>query len=71
MVLEIVNTLQDCTAVKEVYTHQLAYSQIKCAVIDGVNSKEVQHILCARGRSSVNRAMAFCNDAWHERTSEM
>jgi hypothetical protein len=44
MMPERVNTLQNCTIVREeVYALQRAYSQIKCAIIDSVNREEVQH----------------------------
>ena len=46
---------------------QRDYSQIKYATIDSINREEVQHIVCASGRTGVNRATAY----WHERTSEL
>jgi hypothetical protein len=42
MMSEIVNTLQNCTMVKvKVDGDLLAYSQVKCAVIDSINREEV------------------------------
>jgi hypothetical protein len=70
MMSERVNTLQNYTMVREeVDAHQRAYSQVKCAIVDSINRKEVQHIVCASGRPGVNIATTF-RSAWHERTSD-
>jgi hypothetical protein len=39
--------------------HQRAGSQVKCAIIDGINREKVQHAVCSSERPGVNIAMSF------------
>ena len=50
---------------KKVDVHHRVGSQVQCAVIDSINRKKVQHVVCSSKRPGVNRAIK----ALHKRTS--